>query len=213
NKPRQPPSLEEEEEATRTLDDDDPKTYRGLVIQFAQSTSLQGVFFIERASHWWSRGLWILIVLTAIGVGTFQSITILQNYLSYGTSTSISISYDYLDFPSITLCNLNPIRYSMLSLADPRMSQLVEDLTPDTDYGGQPGPPSGGGGDIGGGGGGTGGDGGGTGAGPNRTNGSNDDDDSMMMQGDQAKAQQVSVFALATPGDDEMITIFMMIMI
>ncbi|ELT97063.1 hypothetical protein CAPTEDRAFT_205721 [Capitella teleta] len=46
-----------------------------------------------------------------------------------------------------------------------------------------------------------------------QTDGSNDDDDSMMMQGDQAKAQQVSVFALATPGDDEMITIFMMIMI
>ncbi|ELT93575.1 hypothetical protein CAPTEDRAFT_211265 [Capitella teleta] len=46
-----------------------------------------------------------------------------------------------------------------------------------------------------------------------QTNGSNDDDDSMMMQGDQAKAQQVSVFALATPGDDEMIMIFMMIMI
>jgi hypothetical protein len=35
----------------------------------------------------------------------------------------------------------------------------------------------------------------------------------MMMQGDQAKAQQASVFALATPGDDEMIMIFMMIMI
>jgi hypothetical protein len=33
-----------------------------------------------------------------------------------------------------------------------------------------------------------------------QTNGSNDDDDddSMMMQGDQAKALQVSVFALAT---------------
>ncbi|ELU18266.1 hypothetical protein CAPTEDRAFT_185746 [Capitella teleta] len=49
--------------------------------------------------------------------------------------------------------------------------------------------------------------------GDQKTNGSNDDDDSMMMQGDQAKAQQVSVFALATPGDDEMIMIFMMIMI
>ncbi|ELU03772.1 hypothetical protein CAPTEDRAFT_192340 [Capitella teleta] len=39
------------------------------------------------------------------------------------------------------------------------------------------------------------------------TNGSNDDDDSMMMQGDQAKAQQVSVFALATPFKQALVAI------
>ena len=40
--------------------------------------------------------------------------SIFGNYYSYETATSIKLGYGNMPLPSITICNQNPIRHSML---------------------------------------------------------------------------------------------------
>ena len=50
-----------------------------------------------------------------------QMWSIFDNYYAYETTTSVGIAYKQLPFPSITICNVNPVRHS----------QLMEQASPD----------------------------------------------------------------------------------
>ena len=43
-----------------------------------------------------------------------QMWSIFGNYYAYETSTSVNVGYKHLPFPSITFCNVNPVRHSEL---------------------------------------------------------------------------------------------------
>ena len=40
--------------------------------------------------------------------------SIFINYYAYETTTSIGLGYNHLALPSITFCNVNPVRHSQL---------------------------------------------------------------------------------------------------
>ncbi|CAD5217551.1 unnamed protein product [Bursaphelenchus okinawaensis] len=61
------------------------------------------------------RLFWIAIVLAGIGACTYQTVTIVQEYLQYVRNTNVQFQ-DTIGstFPAVTICNLNPIRLNAL---------------------------------------------------------------------------------------------------
>ena len=105
----------------------DAKSLRGIVHRFADKTSLQGVRYIEDAEHWWSRAIWTALFLSALAVSAWQLYQVFEEFRSYPVSTKIELGYDTLDFPSVTICNINPLRMSRLHTF-PEMEEFVKTL-------------------------------------------------------------------------------------
>ena len=112
----------------------EPKTFKGVMTRFGSYTSLQGIPFILRAKRWYSRLLWILLFIAALGLTTWQFIEVLQKFLAQDTSTSITLGYANLEFPSVTICNINPIRQSALNETSPKVEKFIKSLTPSEEY-------------------------------------------------------------------------------
>ena len=89
-----------------------PKTIKGTLHRFAETTSLQGVPFINRSGRWYSKTIWSVLFLTALGVMFYHLYTLFHKYYSAETTSSIQLGYATLGFPSVTICNVNPIRLS-----------------------------------------------------------------------------------------------------
>lgn len=96
--------------------------------RFADKTSLQGVRFIEDAGRWYSRAMWTAFFVGALLVSTWQMYYVFSEFLSYPVSTKIQLGYDTLDFPSVTICNVNPLRMSQLD-DFPEMKDFVDELS------------------------------------------------------------------------------------
>ena len=118
--------------------------------------------------------MWIFLFLCGTAAVMWQLTEIVKKYLSHPIATTINIGYSTLEFPTVTICNMNPIRNSMLS-EDKKLEKYLDSLSKtwqNSDFAGKPPPtraPSppagGGGGGNGGGGGGNGSGGGGNGGG------------------------------------------------
>ena len=70
----------------------------------------------------------------ALGGASYQLRSISITYFERKTTSSINLGYAPLPFPSITLCNINPIRLNKLDLASDDMKDFVESVKPDRDY-------------------------------------------------------------------------------
>ncbi|XP_055265645.1 amiloride-sensitive sodium channel subunit gamma isoform X2 [Moschus berezovskii] len=56
------------------------------------------------------RLLWILFTLTAVALIFWQCALLISSF--YTVSVSIKVHFQKLDFPAVTICNINPYRYS-----------------------------------------------------------------------------------------------------
>ncbi|XP_044791657.1 amiloride-sensitive sodium channel subunit gamma isoform X2 [Bubalus bubalis] len=56
------------------------------------------------------RLLWILFTLTAVGLIFWQCALLISSF--YTVSVSIKVHFQKLDFPAVTICNINPYKYS-----------------------------------------------------------------------------------------------------
>ena len=108
------------------------KTIGSLVSSFADTTSLQGPPFIMRAGRWYSRSIWVFILILAFGATTAHLYYVCTQYYSYDSTTKITLGYKSLPFPSISICNINPIRISKLRLASPALHRYITQLAPRT---------------------------------------------------------------------------------
>ena len=70
----------------------------------------------------------------ALGGAIYQLRSISITYFERKTTSLITLGYAPLPFPSITLCNINPIRLDKLDLASDDMKDFVESVKPDRDY-------------------------------------------------------------------------------
>ncbi|ELU09235.1 hypothetical protein CAPTEDRAFT_200711 [Capitella teleta] len=128
------------EDSTKFQKNEAPKedntTNEGIAARFASTTSLQGVAFIHRSQHWYSRAFWVLVFLTATGAAFWQTYLIFTKYYKRDTTTSVNIGYAKLAYPSVTFCNLNPIRQSAVNkyLNGSDVMTLVEKVAPRTEY-------------------------------------------------------------------------------
>ena len=112
----------------------EPKTFKGVMTRFGSYTSLQGIPFILRAKRWYSRLLWTLLFIAALGLTSWQFIEVLNKFLAQDTSTSIKLGYANLEFPSVTICNINPIRLSAVNETSTKLVRFIKTLTPPEEY-------------------------------------------------------------------------------
>ncbi|KAK2167592.1 hypothetical protein LSH36_26g10056 [Paralvinella palmiformis] len=122
---------------TDNVQDDAKKkdALRTIADNYASHTSLQGVPFISRAGRWYTKTFWTVIFLGALAAMLQQTFQICEKYYSYKTTSSVSIGYDKLPFPSVTICNINPIRRSKVNELGGPIAAFVSGLLPRTGYG------------------------------------------------------------------------------
>ncbi|KAL8174935.1 UNVERIFIED_CONTAM: Amiloride-sensitive sodium channel subunit gamma [Gekko kuhli] len=58
------------------------------------------------------RALWILLTLTAVGLILWYCAQLILNY--YMASVSVTVQFHKLPFPAVTICNINPYKYSAI---------------------------------------------------------------------------------------------------
>ncbi|XP_075021731.1 epithelial sodium channel subunit gamma isoform X4 [Calonectris borealis] len=58
------------------------------------------------------RFIWILLTLSAVGLILWQCAELLMNY--YSASVSVTVQFQKLPFPAVTICNINPYKYSSM---------------------------------------------------------------------------------------------------
>lgn len=77
--------------------------------RFAESTSMHGLGRAVLSKMAWKRVIWSLLVIGGVIVSSLNFSKIIVNYLSYPVTTNIELkSWRTMEFPSVTICNLNP---------------------------------------------------------------------------------------------------------
>ncbi|KAL3869755.1 hypothetical protein ACJMK2_042396 [Sinanodonta woodiana] len=63
------------------------KSVREVFVNFAEMCSMQGIPYIHAATFWWSRLIWVVLTLTAIGALIFHLYYIMSQYYDYPVQT------------------------------------------------------------------------------------------------------------------------------
>ena len=94
--------------------------------QFLMSTTLKGASRVIKTRSLSWRFIWFLAVISGISFAAYNLALILKSYYSYNTTTKMRETYDpsNLKLPTITICNLKPLR----TRAPPSVEQEVIDL-------------------------------------------------------------------------------------
>ncbi|XP_038061024.1 uncharacterized protein LOC119731823 isoform X2 [Patiria miniata] len=95
--------------------DQTPKTFGGLVSEFADNTTAHGVSRIANASSCIASFIWLVILCAAFSGFFYQGTNLVLDFFSwpYGTTIDI-ITNTSVDFPAVTVCNMNRLRRSEL---------------------------------------------------------------------------------------------------
>ncbi|KAK3580988.1 hypothetical protein CHS0354_007022 [Potamilus streckersoni] len=94
------------------------KSLRRVIERFADKCSMQGISYIHAARFWWSRLIWVVLTLSAIGAMTFHFYYIMNQYYEYPVQTTVSLGFNNLQLPGITICNVNVLRNSKLNISN-----------------------------------------------------------------------------------------------
>ena len=87
-----------------------------VIGDFAEHTTAHGFANVKRSESWFGKGIWIIALLLAWAVCCFQLANNIVNYFGYPTTTSVTITHSSeAQFPAVTICNLNSIRYQEMA--------------------------------------------------------------------------------------------------
>ncbi|XP_007903981.2 amiloride-sensitive sodium channel subunit beta [Callorhinchus milii] len=98
-------------QALRRLQDGPGESYRELLVWYCETTSTHGPKRILTEGPK-KRALWLLLTLLLGGVVCWQWGVLVQRYLSGETISTLRTGFKAMVFPAVTLCNVNPFRYS-----------------------------------------------------------------------------------------------------
>ncbi|KAK2184047.1 hypothetical protein NP493_284g03059, partial [Ridgeia piscesae] len=115
----------DENQPSVDLDEETLKGMKKILVRFADKTSVQGIIYIKEAARWASRSVWIFLFLLGTAAVIWQLSDIVRRYLDHPIATTIDIGYSTLEFPTVTICNMNPLRMSMLHL-DPKTEKFIK---------------------------------------------------------------------------------------
>ena len=90
-----------------------------VLLTFSETTSFHGVFHMNHKGHpSWLRLAWVLAFVVILGAYLYMLSGTLMNYYSYPVVTNVEYKTTHaIKFPSVTICNTNVARYSLI-LAD-----------------------------------------------------------------------------------------------
>lgn len=91
--------------------------------KFSNETTAHGIRHAWNARPMPVRVVWAVIVLGAFGFLVYQYVHVFWTYFSYPVKFRVEMKYGKLDFPSVTVCNKNPIKQSRLP---PEVEQMIE---------------------------------------------------------------------------------------
>ncbi|XP_052536496.1 amiloride-sensitive sodium channel subunit gamma [Tympanuchus pallidicinctus] len=87
-------------------------TLRELMRWYCLNTNTHGCRRIVVSRGRLRRFIWILLTLSAVGLILWQCAELLLNY--YSASVSVTVQFQKLPFPAVTICNINPYKYSLM---------------------------------------------------------------------------------------------------
>ena len=99
----------------RALLNKTPKTWNGVFIRFAEYTSFQGIPFIYRSRYIYTRLIWIFFFICALVCTILHYYLVANKFFAREVTTKVTVGYSDLPFPSVTVCNINPIRESAVT--------------------------------------------------------------------------------------------------
>ena len=80
-----------------------------------QNVGAHGIPNILRAKSMYRKIFWLLVLFGGLGAFTYHCVKNLQNYLDHNVTVNVDIVYEpMLAFPAVTICNLNPVKESVL---------------------------------------------------------------------------------------------------
>ncbi|XP_067671973.1 amiloride-sensitive sodium channel subunit beta-like [Haliotis asinina] len=91
---------------------------------FADNTSAHGVRKLHEKSHWLFKVIWLLLLLTATGNVFMQVWHLINQFERRPVTIKTTIHSRSLKFPTVTLCNLNPFKYSEIQKEEFPMETL-----------------------------------------------------------------------------------------
>ncbi|XP_025711252.1 epithelial sodium channel subunit gamma [Callorhinus ursinus] len=87
-------------------------TIKELMRWYCLNTNTHGCRRIVVSRGRLRRLLWILFTLTAVALIFWQCALLMASF--YTVSVSIKVHFQKLDFPAVTICNINPYKYSVV---------------------------------------------------------------------------------------------------
>jgi len=118
-------------ESTESLDSTGKqKSFKRLMVRFAEKTSMQGVPYINSAKLKKAKVIWTILLLGAIGVMIFHLYFLCSQFFAWPKITKVTLGFSNLQLPAVTLCNVNAIRKSKLNMASKHMQNFVAAVDP-----------------------------------------------------------------------------------
>lgn len=108
------------------------KSLRSIVKRFAERTSMQGVSFLSTSRSWYARIIWSCLLLTSLAMLFYHLTYLMQIYYSWPKQTSVSLGFSPLPFPTITICNTNPVKQSKLGHVSNELYSFLYKANPST---------------------------------------------------------------------------------
>ncbi|XP_062617799.1 amiloride-sensitive sodium channel subunit alpha-like [Saccostrea cucullata] len=101
------------------------KSLRKLCGRFADKTAMQGVGYINSARFWYSKAIWVFLLMVAFGWMIFHLVYLISQFLELPVQTKISLGFNSLQFPAVTVCNMNVVKKSELHTTSVGLQNLV----------------------------------------------------------------------------------------
>jgi hypothetical protein len=91
---------------------------KGAYVHFAETTTFGGAIHTYVSPHAVWRATWVLIVCFTTSVTIWNSNAIVQDYLTYPVVTTVELAdQNSIPYPTVTLCNRNPVDCIKLAFA------------------------------------------------------------------------------------------------
>ncbi|XP_059162879.1 amiloride-sensitive sodium channel subunit alpha-like [Physella acuta] len=106
------------------------KFYR-IFYKYAKRASFNGMVFILKSQNPIVKALWTLLVLAAAGASIFHLFYLFSNFYEFQKYSKVNLKFSSLQFPAVTVCNVNMMRFSKIANASKAVKNL---FAQDNDY-------------------------------------------------------------------------------
>ncbi|VBB26492.1 unnamed protein product [Acanthocheilonema viteae] len=98
--------------------------YREIVLRFERQSTFHGISHAALASNTKWRIIWYTAFIICFCALLIQIILLIRRYRTYPKSVDLDLKFENAPFPSITLCNLNPYKASMIAKEGPTKAMI-----------------------------------------------------------------------------------------
>ncbi|EPQ12362.1 Amiloride-sensitive sodium channel subunit alpha [Myotis brandtii] len=108
------------------------RSYRDLFQFFCNNTTIHGAIRLVCSQHnRMKTAFWAVLWLCTFGMMYWQFALLFEEYFSYPVSLNINLNSDKLVFPAVTVCTLNPYRYTQMKGDLEELDRITEQTLSD----------------------------------------------------------------------------------